>query len=233
MSDVQVFGTNIAETFHEFLSYIWSNVGDVSVPLLEKNCFDLAAEYRASGRPAYDCAVNFIEWQTVKAAGTGFALGLPGGLAAFATIPTEMATVTYLQLRAVAVIAILFGWDLKSDRVKTIAMLSLLGASAGEVLQQFGVQVGTKMAAVALSRIPGAVFIEINKAVGFRLITKAGQRGIINMPMAIPILGAFIGASINGFVTYEVAHTALGFLKDGPAAENPDYPPSTEEQVIA
>lgn len=56
------------------------------------------------------------------------------------------------------------------------------------------------MAKVELERIPGKVLIEINKKVGFRLITKAGERGIINLVRLVPVGGGVVGGTVDAVV---------------------------------
>lgn len=48
-----------------------------------------------------------------------------------------------------------------------------------------------------LQQVPGKVLIEINKKVGFRLITKAGEKGAINLVKFIPLVGGVVGATID------------------------------------
>ena len=45
--------------------------------------------------------------------------------------------------------------------------------------------------------IKGATLRAINKAVGFRLITKAGEKGLINLVKVIPVLSGFVGGVID------------------------------------
>lgn len=122
----------------------------------DRTCYDLADEYRRSGRTVDECVQNFINWQTAKAGGTGFVLGLPGLAFDIITIPADLTFTTYLQLRMVAVIALLHGWDAKSDRLKTLALLSMLGTGAAEVVRAAGVQIGAKLTAAAQNRFPVA-----------------------------------------------------------------------------
>jgi hypothetical protein len=105
----------------------------------EKSCFQLANDYRHSGRTAEQCVRNFIDWQTAKAGVAGFALGLPGLAFMPLTAPADLVSATYLQLRMVAVIGLLFGWDPRSDQFKTLAYMSLLGSAAGEIARDFGI----------------------------------------------------------------------------------------------
>jgi hypothetical protein len=180
------------------------------------SCFDLADEYRRTGRTSQACAENFIDWQTAKAAAAGFALGLPGLPAMVATVPADLTSTAYLQLRMVAVIGLLFHWDVRSDQFRSIAYLSLLGTAGGELLRDFGVAFTTKLAAAQVAKLSGKALIKINQQVGFRLLTKAGSTGLVNLTKVIPVLGGIVGGSVNFVVTKQIGYAALAWLKEGP-----------------
>lgn len=78
-----------------------------------------------------------------------------------------------------------------------MVLISLLGSSGAALLSQAGVEVAQKSALSALRKLPGRTLIEINKKVGFRLITKFGERGVINLGKLIPLAGAPVGAGFN------------------------------------
>ena len=196
----------------------------------EKSCFQLADEYRHSGRTPEQCVENFIDWQTAKAGVAGFALGLPGFALMPVTAPADLVSTAYLQLRMVAVIGLLFGWNPRSDQFRTIAYVSLLGSAAGEMARDFGIRATTKLAAAQLANLPGKVLIQINKAVGFRLVTKAGTKGLVNLTKLVPILGGLIGGGINIVVTNQIGMEAARWLKEGPP---PNEPPSDAPIISA
>ncbi len=60
-----------------------------------------------------------------------------------------------------------------------------------------GVELGTKTAMAALKKLPGKALIEINKKVGFRLITKTGTTGVVNLGKLVPFVGGGVGATVN------------------------------------
>ena len=68
--------------------------------------------------------------------------------------------------------------------------------------------VGQKMAMAALKRLPGRIFIEINKRVGFRLLTKFGEKGLINLVRAIPVPGGLIGGGVDAAWTKAISNQA-------------------------
>lgn len=140
---------------------------------------------------------SIIKWRTAYAAGTGFVTGL-GGLATLpVTIPASLASSYALAANTSAAIAVVKGYDIKSDQVRTFVLLTLLGDSSLEVLKTIGANLGTKVTKSLINQIPGKVLIEINKKVGFRLITKAGEKGIINLMKLLPLVGGVVGAGFD------------------------------------
>jgi hypothetical protein len=57
--------------------------------------------------------------------------------------------------------------------------------------------VGQSFTRAAFQRIPGRLLIEINKRVGFRLLTKAGEKGAINFIKMIPLAGGLVGGAFD------------------------------------
>ena len=52
------------------------------------------------------------------------------------------------------------------------------------------------------------VLNKINKAVGFRLVTKFGTKGLINLGKVVPVLGGVIGGGLDAFTTNIVGNQA-------------------------
>ena len=59
----------------------------------------------------------------------------------------------------------------------------------------------------------------INKAVGFRLITKNGTTGIINVGKMVPVLGGIIGATFDATTTNIIGNTARNIFLNTIAVE--------------
>lgn len=112
-------------------------------------------------------------------------------------IPADIATFYALCARCVAAIAHVRGYDTSTDEVRSVVLLTLLGAGGAGVAAQAGVELGNKLAFAALKKLPGKALIEINKKVGFRLVTKFGERGVFNLWKGIPLVGGGVGAGIN------------------------------------
>ena len=50
-----------------------------------------------------------------------------------------------------------------------------------------------KHSKLLLKKIPGKALVAINQRIGYRLITKFGEKGIINLGKAIPLIGGVVG----------------------------------------
>ncbi len=92
----------------------------------------------------------------------------------------------YVQMRMVAAIALIRGYDLRDDEVQTF-VYSLVGNAIADTFKNTGVQVGNKIALNAVNKIPGKVLTKINQRIGFRFITKAGAKGTINLVKVVPV----------------------------------------------
>ena len=49
---------------------------------------------------------------------------------------------------------------------------------------------------------------KINHAVGFRLITRAGTPGAVNLSKFVPFVGDVVGGSVDAAVTYSIGTVA-------------------------
>ena len=129
------------------------------------------------------------------------------------TIPADLLGNWLLQGRLVATIAIIYGHDVYDDRVRTWVLLTVMGSSMTDIAKEFGVAVGGKVAMNALKQVPGRTLIAINKAVGFRLITKAGKTGVVNLIKWIPFVGGVVGGSVNAVGAASIGNLAINNFK--------------------
>ena len=144
---------------------------------------------------------------------SGFATGLGGLMGLPVTVPTDVTVFYVLCARMSAAIAILRGYDINSEEVQSAVLISLLGGSAAGALGGLGVEIGTKTAMAGLRKLPGRVLIEINKKVGYRLLTKFGTKGSINLVRGIPLVGGGVGAGVNVVAINQIAkHATATFV---------------------
>lgn len=169
---------------------------------------ELAACYLKKEGSLKDQINSLIRWQNTKAGTTGFVTGLGGMLTMPATLPVNITSVLFIQIRMIAAIAKMCGFDLKDDKVQTLVYVCLVGSSSSEIIKDLGIQISGKLAIAAIKKIPKAVITKINQAVGFRLLTKFGQKGFINLGKAVPFIGGIIGGAFDVVSTNTVGNTA-------------------------
>lgn len=175
---------------------------------------ELAHDYSKQDDSLLDQINALIRWQNAKAGTSGFVTGLGGILTVPVTLPVNITSVLYLQLRMIAAIAIMCGYDVKNDKVKTLAYSCLVATSSAEIVKNLGIKIGEKVAVSALKRIPGSLFVKVNQAVGFRLLTKFGEKGVLNIVKGIPLVGGIIGATFDILSTNTVGNIARDLFID-------------------
>jgi hypothetical protein len=169
---------------------------------------ELAENYLSKHNSVDNAIDSLIRWQNAKGVTSGFLTGLGGLITLPVAIPANVASVMYVQIRMISTIAHMRGYDLKDDQVKTFVFVCLTGQAATDILKQAGVKLGTAIVKEAIKKIPGEVIKAINKAVGIRLVTKFGEKGIVNLGKAVPLVGGIIGGAVDGIGTNTIGKTA-------------------------
>ena len=95
----------------------------------------LAAEYLKSDESLKKSSSKMIKWQISKAGTSGFLTGLGGIITLPLTVPANLASVLYIQIRMIATIAVMGGHDLRDDKVKSMIYLCIAGNAAKDVLK--------------------------------------------------------------------------------------------------
>jgi len=168
----------------------------------------VAADYLKEAASVEDAINSVIAWRTMYAAGTGFITGLGGIVAMPITIPAGLAASYALGANTAAAVAHLRGYDIHSEQVRTMVLLCLIGEAGEEILKTAGITIGTKVCQNLIKQIPGRVLIEINKKIGFRLITKAGEKGVVNLMKMLPLVGGVVGGTFDGIFVNSCGKTA-------------------------
>ena len=151
-------------------------IAKVSPPVEE-----LANNYLEKSNDATTAAKKFINYQIAKCTTSGFVTGLGGLITLPVAIPANVGSVMYVQMRMIACLAYMGGYDTDSDQVQTLVYACLAGISIDQILKQAGIQFGNKFVMAMVKKIPGEVLTKINQKVGFRFVTKFGTKGIVNI----------------------------------------------------
>ncbi len=190
------------------------------IPKVSRSVDEMVADYVSKTDSPEQAAKALAKCQVMKCGTSGFVTGLGGLITLPVAIPANIGSVTYVQLRMIACIAKLGGYDLKSDQVQTMVYMCLTGTSAADVLKQAGVKTGTKTLEAAIKKIPGQVLTKINQRMGFRFITKFGEKGVINLGKIVPVVGGIIGGGVDVASTSVIAKNAIEMFINGDDIDN-------------
>jgi hypothetical protein len=188
---------------------VWAGVvGGDSKWNPEKSCYDLATEFRQSGRSVAQCVDSFIDWQAAKAGAGGFVLGLPGIVTSAVSIPADLTMTTYIQLRMVAVIALLKGWDIRANGMKTVSYLCLLGSGAGPFIAQLGLPANPASPPALFGALPAPLLAKIDGIIAGKLVVGAAKTGVLGMVKFVPVVGGLVNGALDGFATRSIGKQA-------------------------
>lgn len=203
----------------------------VSSPISE-----LAKEYLDKYEDIESAAKAFINYQVAKCATSGFLAGLGGIITLPVTIPANIGSVMYVQMRMIACLAHMGGFDINSDQVQTLVYACLAGISVDKLVKNVGIQFGVKFTTAMVRKIPGTVLTKINQKVGFRFLTKFGSKGLINIGKAVPVVGGLVGGGFDFAETRFIAKRAYKLFIKGDISALPEgsdkEDDSAKEEVV-
>lgn len=188
-------------------------IAKVSPPIEE-----LAADYLQKNSDVDAVAKQFVNYQIAKCTTSGFVTGLGGLITLPVALPANVGSVLYVQMRMIACLAYMGGFDTDSDQVQTLVYACLAGISIDQIIKQAGIQFGNKLAMAMVKKIPGEVLTKINQKVGFRFLTKFGTKGVINIGKAVPIIGGIISGGFDFAETKTIANRAYKMFIENDAS---------------
>lgn len=185
------------------------------IPKVSLPVDDLVDDYIKKNSNVEDAVKSLINNSIVKCGTSGFITGFGGFATMIATLPANITSVMYVQLRMCCAIAKMAGYDIHSDQVQTLIYACLTGSAISDILKQSGIKFGQKFGVAMVKKIPGKTLTAINQKIGFRFITKFGEKGIINLGKVVPVLGAVIGGGVDIASTRIIGYNAYKIFMKG------------------
>lgn len=178
------------------------------VPMVSKSVEELANEYISKYDSREKACKEMIKNQIIKCTTSGALTGFGGIITLPVSIPANIGSVLYVQMRMISCTAYMAGYDIKSDQTQSFIYACLAGVAVNQLVKQAGVKIGVKLANSMITKIPGKVLVKINQKVGFRLVTKFGTKGVVNLGKMIPGVGAVVGGGLDLFETKAIGDRA-------------------------
>jgi hypothetical protein len=152
------------------------------------------------------------------AGASGFVTGL-GGLAALpVTLPAGVSGLYLTSARMTAAIAHLRGYDVATEEVRSAVVMSLVGTTGAEVVKKGGVRAANRFLAAAVRRMSAGPLLVLNRAVGFRLVTKGGTTGVVNLAKVVPVVGGPVSAAVDVAACRAIARYAKSIFPPRPSS---------------
>lgn len=202
------------DTVITFLDEVYVKALD-GIPKINTPIEDLANDYINKHKDINKAAKSMLNHQVAKCTTSGVVTGFGGILTLPFTVPANFSSVLYVQMRMVACAAYMGGYDLTSDQVKTFIYACLAGVSLNQFAKEPAIKFGTKLATKAVEKIPGKTLTKINQKLGFRFITKFGEKGVINLSKMIPGAGAIVNGGMDFVETRAIANRAYKMFIKG------------------
>lgn len=178
------------------------------IPKVSPDIETMANDYLHKYKTKELACQAMLKNQITKCTTSGFLTGFGGIATMTVTLPANITSVLYIQMRMIACTAYMAGFDLACDQTQTFVYACLAGVGVNKLVKQAGIKFGVKFANGLIKKIPGKVLTKINQKVGFRFITKFGTKGIVNLGKLIPGVGAIVGGGLDFAETKTIADRA-------------------------
>ena len=185
------------------------------IPMVSPSVADMANDYLKKYETKENACKVMLKNQVTKCTTSGIVTGLGGAITMPVAIPATLGSVIYVQMRMIACTAYLAEHDLNSDQTQTFIYACLAGVAVNGLVKQAGIKFSVKFANSVIKKIPGKVLTKINQKVGFRLVTKFGSKGIVNLGKMLPGVGAIVGGGLDFVETKVIAERAYNWFMMG------------------
>lgn len=158
-----------------------------------------------------DRAIRDVIEQHIRLAGIqGFVTNVGGVVTMPVTVPANIAGIAVLHLRMAAAIAHLRGYDLTDPRVRTAALLTLLGKDGVAEARRGRDIPGTPFDVATGTNEPDpAVMERAVAAVTSQLVARiGGKHASLALVRRVPVLGGAVSAGVDAFSTYAIGRFA-------------------------
>lgn len=139
----------------------------------------------------------------------GFVTNLGGVVTMPVAIPANMAGIAVLQLRMVATIAHIRGYNLNDPKVRTAALMTLLGRDAVKAAMKSGDLPGSPREIAMGLEFDSAVTDKVAARVTQELMARiGGKHAALAFAKRVPVLGGAVSAGVDAYSSYSIGRYA-------------------------
>jgi len=151
-----------------------------------------------------------VKWEERKNFTSGFLTSLGGIISMPVAIPASLGINWVLQIRMVAAMAYIGGFDIDDPPVRMSIALCLLGKKGKDVLNTDAAQLTEMLKKRTFTQLPKQSIQLINQAIATKLMQMATNKGFSRLSKAIPLMGGVVG----GVLDYKSCHDTAQFAKE-------------------
>lgn len=162
-----------------------------------------------------EAAVDQVIERHVRLSGAqGFVTGLGGLVATPIALPANLTGLGLLQVRMVAAIAHLHGYDLAVPGVRLACLVAVIGEDDVERLVADRKLPGRPRELANQTSVAADLVDTVCAHVGANLVSRVGgKRLALTVTRRVPLLGGGVGALVDGFATHQVGRYAQRELR--------------------
>ena len=197
------------------------------IPFLNRSVADLAEEYLSKYHTKQQAARKLINNQILKVSSSGGLAGLSNttateiaNKAGNALYAANITTALYVQVRMVAAIALIGGYDILDDEVKGQMYKCFLSNAISDAIKLPTTTIARKTFEKLIKSIPYERIKDVNQKMGYRFITKNGKNGVINLTSLIPLACAIATAGLDAISTKLIGVAAYNMFIENASEES-------------
>lgn len=182
-----------------------------------ESAYELANRFNNTEKSLDNNINDLIVSQNIKSASSGFVLGLGGFITMPATLPADITSTLFIQIRMVLAIAIMSGFDKEDERVKLLVYSCLADTVEEEVIHEIKSQLVSNVAQTGITTaiknisVTHATKLAIKNAqaaASVKIASHVGAKGGSHLSKVIPFLGGIVGGTINSWSTNKIGNRA-------------------------
>lgn len=193
---------------------------------------ELVGKY-AARHPDPDAAIKaLILSQTALAGSAGLLTGIGGFVSLPVAIPANLVSALYIQVRLIAAIAHLRGYDIRTPEVRALVLACLTGSKAADTLKNAGARLSIrvtrdvagwvspallKRAERAAGVATPALLKKAERAAGASATALAGAGNAAKMSKVVPVVGGVVAAGFDAAMTQLIGRAADRVFRPKPA----------------
>ncbi len=170
---------------------------------------ELAASYTRKYPSTAKAARALISSHVTKCGASGFLTGLGGLITMPVTMPANISSLLYMQIRMAAAVAHMGGFDLRSEETKALVYVCLTGKDAPKILEKIHTETARKFTTQAADVIPNKVIGSMGHKMDFRIIAKFILKNMFKAVNAVPIAGGVFGSAMDVVSTKTIGDNAF------------------------